>query len=154
MSARFLVVDGHSVIFSWPDLRALHDRNRSAARHELIERLGRLHDTTHWLVTLVLDGKLGAAATPRAKKNAGMVVCYAHADQTADSIIERLVAASGAAADVLVVTADEAEKLMVESLGAMTHSPAWLREELTRSGEIFSAELNRVHRSAHWNKLL
>src|SRR5476651_305352 len=97
MSARYLVVDGHSVIFAWPDLRALHDRNRAAARKALADQLQRLHDITPWRVTLVLDGKLGTAVSTGPARPTDMVISYATADQTADSIIERLVAASGVA---------------------------------------------------------
>jgi len=138
------------VIFAWRDLRSLHDRNRAAARKALADRLQHLHDTTPWLVTLVLDGKLGTVAPSAKRKPTEMVISYATADQTADSIIERLVAASGAAPDILVITADEAEKLTVESLGAMTASPSWLRKELESEGVSFTDELERVHRSARW----
>src|SRR5450631_300681 len=130
MSAHYLVIDGHSVIFAWPDLRKLHDQNRAAARKALTDRLQHLHDTTDWRVTVVLDGKLGTALPVGVRKPTDMVVSYATADQTADSIIERLVATSGVAKDITVITADEAEKLTVESLGAATGSPSWLRKEL------------------------
>jgi predicted RNA-binding protein with PIN domain len=150
MSARYLVVDGHSVIFAWPDLRALHGSNRAAARKALAERLQHLHDTAHWRVTLVLDGKLGSAIASTPRKPTDMVISYATADQTADSIIERLVAASGVAPEILVITADEAERRTVESLGAITASPAWLREELDREGSAFSSDLERIHRAARW----
>ena len=150
MSAHYLVIDGHSVIFAWPDLRNLHDRNRGAARKALIDRLQHLHDTTDWRVTVVLDGKLGTAISSGERKPADMAVSYATADQTADSIIERLVGASGVAKDILVITADEAEKLTVESLGAATASPSWLRKELEMEGTSFTNELERVHRSARW----
>jgi len=150
MSAHYLVVDGHSVIFAWADLRKLHDRNRAAARKALIDRLQHLHDTTEWRVTVVLDGKLGTAPPPGARKATDMVVSYATADQTADSIIERLVASSGVAKEILVVTADEAEKLTVESLGAAATSPSWLRKEMELEGTSFIGELERVHRSARW----
>jgi predicted RNA-binding protein with PIN domain len=150
MSARYLVVDGHSVIFSWPELRALHDRNRPAARKALAEQLGRLHDSTPWRVTLVLDGKLGAPVPAESPRNDAMVVCYGTVDQTADSIIERLVAASGVAGEILVITADEMEKRTVESLGATAVSPEWLRQEMERSESSFSSELDRIHRSAQW----
>jgi len=152
MSARYLVVDGHSVIFAWPDLRALHDRNRAAARKALADQLQRLHDATPWRVTLVLDGKLGSAISTRPARQTDMVISYATADQTADSIIERLVAASGLAGEILVITADEAEKLTVESLGALTASPSWLRETLEREGASFNAELDRIHHSARWKR--
>jgi len=85
-----------------------------------------------------------------ARKPTDMVVSYATADQTADSIIERLVGASGVAKDILVITADEAEKLTVESLGASTASPAWLRRALDLEGVSFNESLDRVHRSARW----
>ena len=150
MSARYLVIDGHSVIFAWPDLRKLHDQNRAAARKALADRLQHLHDTTQWRVTLVLDGKLGTAIASRIRKATDIVICYATADQTADSIIERLVGASGAAKEILVISADEAEKLTVESLGAMTASPSWLRKELEMEDASFGDRLDRVHRSAQW----
>jgi hypothetical protein len=150
MSAHYLIIDGHSVIFAWPDLRKLHDRNRAAARKTLIDRLQHLHDTTAWRVTVVLDGKRGAAHSSGVRKPTDMVVSYATADQTADSIIERLVGASGVAKDIVVVTADEAEKLTVESLGAATASPSWLRKELETEGVFFTDDLERVHRSARW----
>jgi predicted RNA-binding protein with PIN domain len=150
MSARYLVVDGHSVIFAWTDLRTLHQQNRSAARKALADRLQMLHDSTEWRVTLVLDGTHGTVVPTGPRKATDMVVVYATADQTADSIIERLVAASGVAAQVMVITADEAERLLVESLGAMTSSPMWLREELMRAGSLFDDALARVHRSARW----
>ena len=150
MGAHYLVVDGHSVIFAWPDLRKLHDQNRAAARKALTDRLQHLHDTTDWRVTIVLDGKLGTAIASGVRKPTDMVVCYATADQTADSIIERLVGSSGVVKDILVITADEAEKLTVESLGAATASPTWLRKELELEGTTFTDELERVHRSARW----
>jgi predicted RNA-binding protein with PIN domain len=150
MSAQYLVIDGHSVIFAWADLRRLHDQNRPAARKALLDRLQHLHDTTRWRLTVVLDGTLGTTQPQAKRKPTDMVVSYATADQTADSVIERLVAASGQAAKILVVTADEAERLTVESLGAATASPDWLRREIEMEGTLFSEELNRVHRSARW----
>src|SRR5471032_1740999 len=141
MSAHYLVIDGHSVIFAWPDLRKLHDENRAAARKALIDRLQHLHDTTAWRVTVVLDGKLGPALPTGDRKPTDMVVSYATADQTADSIIERLVGASGVAPEILVITADEAERRVVESLGAGVASPMWLREELEREGASFAGDL-------------
>ena len=128
----------------------MHERNRALARKALADLLRQMHDITAWRVTLVLDGKLGTPVPVTNPKRTDMVICYATADQTADSIIERLVASSGVAPSILVITADEAERLTVESLGAMTASPSWLREEMDRENKSFSLELHRVHRSAKW----
>jgi hypothetical protein len=150
MSAHYLLVDGHSVIFAWTDLRKLHDQNRAAARKALTDRLQHLHDTSSWRVTLILDGKLGTKVPVDRRKPTDMVVSYATADETADSIIERMVGCSGVAKEILVITADEAERLTVESLGASTASPDWLRKEILMEDASFTGELERVHRSARW----
>ena len=151
MNARYLLVDGHSVIFAWADLRTLHQRNRAAARKELEDRLRQLHDSTTWRVTLVLDGTLGGAAPPVSRRGDEMAVIFGSADQTADSIIERIVAGSGVAEQIVVVTADHAEQSLVESLGATTSTPEWLREELARQDAALHERLQHVHRGARWS---
>ena len=83
----------------WPDLRRrCTTSNRAAARKALPTALQVLHDTHHWRVTLVLDGTHGSAPFSLvAILNRHGNSVYATADQTADSIIERLVAGSGRA---------------------------------------------------------
>ena len=36
---RYLIVDGHSVIFAWPELRKRHARRSSLAREALTKQL-------------------------------------------------------------------------------------------------------------------
>ena len=54
---RYLLVDAHSVIFSWPELHDLHARNGLAARVELTRRLTAYQDATGVRVVVVFDGK-------------------------------------------------------------------------------------------------
>jgi len=144
---KYLLVDGHSVIFQWPELRALHEQNRNQARAVLSRQLAELHETSDWLVTLVFDGKQGATPSRDFK---GMVTLYSQEGQTADSIIERLVAQVEDKKRVVVVTADQAERNMVESLGSFTHSPDWLLQELDLNGRGWSGTLSEVHKRAKW----
>jgi len=55
--ARYLIVDGHSVIFAWPELRKLHARRSSLARDALIKQLRDYQDWTGVRVVVVFDGK-------------------------------------------------------------------------------------------------
>jgi len=55
--ARYLIVDGHSVIFAWPELRKLHSRRSSLAREALIKQLRDYQDWTGVRVVVVFDGK-------------------------------------------------------------------------------------------------
>src|SRR6266699_805210 len=87
---RFLIVDGHSVIFSWPELRKLHARRMALARDELVKLLTAYQDASGVRVVAVFDGQgqeLSDATAP-----GGIQIFYSAAGQTADAIIERLVA--------------------------------------------------------------
>ena len=55
--ARYLIVDGHSVIFAWPELRKLHARRSSLAREALLKQLRDYQDWTGVHVVVVFDGK-------------------------------------------------------------------------------------------------
>jgi predicted RNA-binding protein with PIN domain len=43
---QYLIVDGHSVIFAWPELRTMHERRTALARDELIKQLRDYQDWT------------------------------------------------------------------------------------------------------------
>jgi len=146
-SRRYLLVDGHSVIFSWPELRILHQRDRTQARLRLQKQLQTLHDTSSWRITLVYDGKLGTQPDCGPKD---MVVLYGQAHQTADSIIERLVGQVTDPGRVTVVTADEAERQTVEAMGALTASPEWLSSELAIEGENWRKTVRSIGKKAQW----
>ncbi|MDR1304056.1 MAG: NYN domain-containing protein [Verrucomicrobiales bacterium] len=148
MSApRYLLVDGHSVIFHWPELRALHTQNQNQCREVLIRLLSDLHDTSDWLVTLVFDGQAGASPLTVAGK---MALIYSRAGQTADSIIERLAGQAADPATVSVITADGAERVTVAATGATVFSPDWLRDELRRVNANWQTTLGQVHKKAKW----
>ena len=54
---RYLIVDGHSIIFAWPELRKLHARRSSLAREALLKQLRNYQDWTGVRVVIVFDGK-------------------------------------------------------------------------------------------------
>ena len=140
---RYLLVDGHSVIHSWPELRSLHGRQPANARRELIRQMSDLHDSGQWRVTLVFDGRAGGKEeTPKDS----LAVLYASGDQTADSIIEKIVQANAGKGEIAVVTADHAEITAVESFGAFGFSPDWLRDEIRAAGREVADALENYRR--------
>ncbi|MFH1067317.1 MAG: NYN domain-containing protein [bacterium] len=147
VSPRYLLVDGHSVIFHWPELRKLHARNTAQAREILARQLEALHDAGSWRITLVFDGKGKSSPMVDPRR---MVILYSQEGQTADSVIERIVGQQHDRSSILVVTADEAERQTIEALGAQAASPDWLLEELSVQSVAFKEVLKRVHRGAQW----
>ena len=123
--ARYLLVDGHSVIFAWPELRKLHARRSSLARETLIKQLRDYQDWTGVRVVVVFDGKGGKVET---SSDPGEVqIFYSRSGQAADAIIERLSSKYSQRYELTVVTSDSMEAETVHACGAETISPEGLR---------------------------
>ncbi len=125
VQTQFLIVDGHSIIFAWAELRALHERRTSLARDALIKQLRDYQDWTGVRTIVVFDGKgaaVGAAAEP-----GEIQIFYSRAGQTADSIVERLASKYASQYQLLVATGDYLEQETVSACGAECISAEGLR---------------------------
>lgn len=145
MKRRILLVDGHSVVFAWPDLSETHRRNTATARETLIRRLTALQDGSDWEVAVVFDGR-GAKASSDSTPG-GIAVFYSGAGQTADSIIERLAAKYARDAEVTVATDDLMERTTVEALGGFSISTDRLLSEIESAGRTVRERIGRLARS-------
>jgi len=124
----YLIVEGHSVIFAWPDLRRLHERRTSLARDELTKRLRDYQDWTGVHVVVVFDGqggKISAVADPH-----DVQIFYSRKGQTADTIIERLASKYATRFRIVVATSDSLEQQTAAACGADCISPELLQEML------------------------
>jgi predicted RNA-binding protein with PIN domain len=121
----YLIVDGHSVIFAWPELRKLHDRRTSLARDELTKRLRHFQDWTGTRVVVVFDGK-GERTNSTADKG-DIQIFYSRAGQSADAVVERLASKYAGEFRIVVATDDFLEQETVAACGAETISCAGLR---------------------------
>lgn len=130
MRPQYLIVDGHSVIFAWPELRALHRRRSSLARDALVKKLREYQDWTGVRVAVVFDGK-GTAVNVESEPGE-IQIFYSREGQTADSIIERLASKYAARFKLLVATSDVLEQETASACGAeciSTEALRWLLEE-------------------------
>ncbi len=123
--ARYLIVDGHSVIFAWPELRNLHARRSSLAREALIKQLRNYQDWTGVRVVVVFDGK--GRKVEATSEPAEVQVFYSRTGQTADAIIERLASKYAKRFELMVATSDSMERETIEACGAEWISPEALR---------------------------
>src|SRR5438876_10552442 len=86
--ARYLIVDGHSVIFAWPELRKRHARRSSLAREALTKQLRDYQDWTGVHVVVVFDGK--GTKSSATSEPGDVQIFYSHSAQSAGAIGERL----------------------------------------------------------------
>lgn len=122
---RYLIVDGHSVIFAWPELRKLHGRRTGLAREELVKTLTAYQDASGVRVVAVFDGK--GEKSNEDSSPGGIQIFYSAAGQTADAIVERLVAKYASRHEITVVTDDHMEQQTATSFGALVVSANGLR---------------------------
>ena len=133
MSARYLIVDGHSIIFAWPELRKLHTQRPSLAREALIKQVRHYQDWTGVHVAVVFDGqgeRVSEVSDPH-----DVQIFYARRGQSADAIIERLASKYASRFDVTVATSDFLEMETVNASGAACLSPDGLRKLLEAVGK-------------------
>ncbi len=139
------IVDGHSVIFGWEDLRTMHGREPRLARRELQNRLVRYQDTTGIPVVLVFDGK--GESTTSEREAQGVQLIYAEASRTADDVIERLVGKYAEKHEITVVTDDRAEAETVSAFGGLAEDTLSFRTRVESAEAGFRDVVNRRRRS-------
>ena len=125
MQPDYLIVDGHSVIFAWPELRSLHQKRTALAREALVRKLRDYQDWTGVRVVVVFDGK--GAAVDASSFPGEVQIFYSREGQTADSIVERLASKYGEHFKLLVATSDYLEQETVSACGAEYISAEGLR---------------------------
>ncbi|MEO5803391.1 MAG: NYN domain-containing protein [Verrucomicrobiota bacterium] len=117
-----ILVDGFSLLHSWPELAPGKPRHSAAAREALIHQLTLYRDSIGTPITIVFDGGGAPAGTPATLSTPEMEILYSPAGQTADDIIERVAHRMSSFGEVLAVTDDHAERDTVISMGGMASS--------------------------------
>lgn len=140
MTARWIIIDGHSLLHHDPAFALTGPRAMQKAREQLVARLSALNATLAERITVVFDG--AGFAGQRAPQPPGAIeVIYSTSAQTADSVIERLAHTAARPGEILVVTSDRAERETVDAAGAQTIGCTDFLSQLT------DAE-NTLHRSS------
>lgn len=144
---RVLIVDGHSIIHAWPELRTLHLKGakRYMARERLLQSLRTLQDMTQQRIVVVFDGTQAKVHTESARDD--LQIFYSDASHTADGIIERLVAKYADQFEMRVVTADRMIWETTRSFGAFWMSPEDLAMELKTAENQLQQNLKKYRKS-------
>lgn len=124
MALARILVDGYSLLHSWPDLAPGQPRHSERARDELILILTQYHDVTGEPLTIFFDGAGAPPTVPKKESSREVEVLFSRGGQTADDMIERAAHRFQSYGEVLVVTDDIAERDTVGGMGASVASCA------------------------------
>jgi len=122
MSLVRILVDGYSLLHSWPELAPHQPRHSAVARDELVHVLQSYSDAVGTPVTVVFDGGGHRGERQETSSTPGVEILFSKAGQTADDIIERVAHRMEPFGEVLAVTDDHAERDTVIALGGFASS--------------------------------
>ncbi len=117
-----ILVDGYSLLHSWPELAPREPRHSAAAREELLHLLRLYGDAAGTPITVVFDGGGHRGVRQQTESPSQVEVLFSKAGQTADQIIERVTHRMKPFGEVLVVTDDHAERDTVMAMGGFASS--------------------------------
>lgn len=113
-----LIVDGYNVLYRWPELAALARESLEHARDRLVAILADYGGRSGEEVVVVFDAQHVPGGTGSQEGVGGVLVVYSREGETADQVIERMVAGLRDRRDVRVATSDGLEQGLVLGLGA------------------------------------
>ncbi|MDB6068747.1 MAG: hypothetical protein JWR26_4955 [Pedosphaera sp.] len=122
MALARILIDGYSLLHSWPELAPGKARFSAAARDELIHRLTLYRDAVGTPITIVFDGANADIRLSTIESTPEVEILYSRAGQTADQIIERVAHRLSPYGEVLAVTDDFAERDTVGAVGGIASS--------------------------------
>lgn len=143
-----ILIDGYSLLHTWPELAAGAPRHSERARDALADLLQQYQDACGTPITIFFDGQGARRSRPKNQGGNAVEILFSGGGQTADDLIERAAHRFQDYGEVLVVTDDFAERDTVSASGALVASCAnfigMIDEALTQLQE----SLNRHNRAA------
>lgn len=126
-------------------MKVLHARRNIAARDTLVKLLTEYQDFSGVHVVAVFDGKGGKVT--ETSEPGGIQVFYSRSGQTADDVIERLVAKYGAENEITVATNDLLERQTASAFGAQCVSAEGLKALLEDTRRDLQRQIRRRNKS-------
>lgn len=117
-----ILIDGYSLLHSWPQIAPGKPRFSQTAREELLHQLTLYRDAIGTPITVIFDGANADIKLSAVESTPELEILFTRAGQTADQIIERVAYRLSSYGEVLVVTDDHAERDTVISVGGMASS--------------------------------
>ena len=141
-----ILVDGYSLLHSWPELAPGAARHSEQARDALVERLQYYQDANGTPVTVFFDGTC-AQRKPENNSSQAVEVLFSSGGQTADDLIERAAHRFQAYGEVLVVTDDFAVRETVGASNGLVVSCANFIRRIGQQQTELQETLNRHNRA-------
>ena len=125
-----LIVDGYNIIGAWPELSELKNKDLSAARDRLVEKMAEYQAVTDFRVIIVFDAQF-VQGIQKKYHNYHVEVIFTKENETADEQIEKLaISLNNRKTQIYVATSDFTEQWAIFGQGALRKSARELLTEM------------------------
>jgi predicted RNA-binding protein with PIN domain len=137
----YLLVDGYNVIYAWPDLKELADKNMDSARVKLLDTLCNYQGVLKCEVIVVFDAYRVLGHQEEVLNYHNIRVVYTKEAQTADQYIEKFSYDNKKKYTITVATSDGLQQVIIRGAGAALLSARDLKADVER----INTMINKQH---------
>lgn len=137
----YLLVDGYNIIYAWPDLKELADKNMDSARVKLLDTLCNYQGVLKCEVIVVFDAYRVQGHQEEVLNYHNIRVVYTKEAQTADQYIEKFSYDNKKKYTITVATSDGLQQIIIRGAGAALLSARDLKADVDR----INAMITRQH---------
>ncbi|PKK38986.1 Ribosome protection-type tetracycline resistance protein, group 2 [Clostridiaceae bacterium JG1575] len=127
-----VLVDGHNILYAWPELQDLLLVNPEAAKEKLLDLLENYAGFTDYDVVVVFDAWRVRGGKGSRQRRGLLEVVHTKEGQTADRYIEEAAMSDASKQPVIVATSDLLEGQVAIAAGAMVWNALRFRREVLR----------------------
>lgn len=148
-----LIVDGYNIIGAWPELRALKNKDLSAARDRLIEKMAEYQAYSGYKVIVVFDAHF-VKGTEKTFKDHKVQVIFTKTNESADERIEKLaIVLNNRKTQIHVATSDYTEQWQIFGQGALRKSARELLIEMESVEKRIEKKVKNIQAEAPNSKI-
>ncbi len=146
---KYLLVDGYNIIFAFPKLRELAERNVDAARGKLLDMLSNYQGIRKWNLIVVFDAYRVAGHKTELYDYHNIHVVYTKEAETADAFIEKFAHENGRKYHVTVATSDGLEQIIIRGQGCFLMSARELEADIQNANDELRETMVQTQEKVH-----
>lgn len=148
-----LIVDGYNIIGAWPELQVLKNKDLSAARDRLIEKMAEYQAYSGYKVIVVFDAHY-VKGTEKKYKDHKVQVIFTKTNESADERIEKLaISLNNRKTQIHVATSDYTEQWQIFGQGALRKSARELLLEMKSLEKKINKSVKKIQEKSPNSKI-
>ena len=132
---KYMLIDGYNVVHAWAELNSIAEKDMGGAAGRLMDIVSNYSGITGIKTILVFDAYKVLGHSTEEIKYHNITVVYTKTAETADRYIERYAHDNGKKYDIIVVTSDGVEQVIIRGAGCTLMSSRDFEEDCKRKSE-------------------